>query len=170
MDAGEKVEGRESLAYHEAGHAVVAHLLDIDFGGASLVSEEESAGRVKSRPSPLGFMVYGKHKDRQDERLKRRITASLAGLAARKLLIGEESLSPGAPRGHRDMLDAFDTAAYLTEGRQEETSKLLEQSTSRAEELLREHWSGVDAIATALLERAEMDREQVLAVFEESQS
>lgn len=169
MDAGEEVESRESLAYHEAGHVVAAHLLDIDFGGASLVAEEDSAGRVKKPPSPLGFMVYGKHKDKQDERLKSRVTACLSGLAARKILTGEEALNPGATWGHQDMLDAFDMAAYLTEGQQEETSELLEQSTSRAERLLREHWSGVEAVAAALLEHEELDREKALAVFEESQ-
>lgn len=136
MGAGEEIESRESLAYHEAGHVAAAHLLKIAFGGASLMKEEGSAGRVKKSPSPLGFVVHGEHKDRQDERLENRVAAGLSGLVARKIIAEEDTLNPGTAWGHRDMLDAFDVAAHLTEGRQQETSGLLKRSTSRAEALL----------------------------------
>ena len=39
-------ERRRTIAYHEAGHAVVAFVLKVPFDQISVVSDGESAGRV----------------------------------------------------------------------------------------------------------------------------
>jgi hypothetical protein len=43
---------KQTIAYHEAGHAVVARRLGYPVDGASIVSKEASEGRVKL-PNPM---------------------------------------------------------------------------------------------------------------------
>lgn len=81
------VEDRVKLAYHEAGHAVVAHFLGLVCTSVSIVADEESARRCHV-PLPEGFQP-DEQREGSTEVLEAHLAVTVAGALAVELFNGE---------------------------------------------------------------------------------
>ena len=144
------------VAYHEAGHAVVAHVLGIEVAYVSIVETEGSSGRSIS-PLPEDFDPYA---EGAEEVMKSYLVAGAAGAASEELLTGELSSIRGNDlEGITKLLISL---AGIGAQAQEEGQWALEKAKST----LRDNWESVQALAEALLEHRELDREQIRAVLD----
>ena len=152
----------EAIAHHEAGHAVVARLLRIQFTHASIIEQDESLGRVRThafrKDADPEFMYTSGIKDR----LMREITTCFAGLPAQVRYCGEED-----PEGA-----SADDAVAETLGERlipddEERPLLLAWLRWRAAVMVanENHWPAIAAVAAALLEKKELRQQQVDAIM-----
>ena len=155
---------RKSEAYHEAGHAVTACLLEVAFAKASIQLEEGSgSGRVAQS-------VLKRHKQRAAQAkisaLERRVQVAVAGAAAEGLLRGQ--VDPDWERFSDLDLDLVLTCLDpLTSGvdYEEPFRDFWNQARVRLQEP--ETWKAVGRVAEALLEEPELSQEEVLCYLRE---
>jgi len=150
----------ETTAYHEAGHAVVAHALGLRVETVSVLEDEESLGRA-SIPLPEGFQPDDQGEGSVDL-MERQLTATLAGAAAQRMFTGED-----ADLGGNDERGALSLLMSLGET-SEEMSAVADAADGRAEAILREEWVAVEALAERLLEAGELTGYQAIASIERS--
>ncbi len=148
---------KELAAYHEAGHAVVAHALGVEVEGVSIVQDEGNLGHTTT-PRPDNV-------DSSDEEasadLEKHLITGVAGAASEELFTEELSELPGKDMaGVAKLLMGLEDAGAPVQADSEE-------ALDEAKSILRENWSSVQALAEALLEHEELDREGVLAVIGE---
>jgi hypothetical protein len=144
------VDRLTAVAYHEAGHAVLAYANGFGCQSVSIVPDSTSAGRFDARP--LEQAVRFDHEvDRQTERLARMVgVVFLAGFAAELRLTGIENWN-GADDDRRR---TFDLCMNLR-GPEREVSELFEELLEQANAAVRTHrkWAAIRRIATELVER-----------------
>jgi len=171
---------RRILAYHEGGHALMAHLM-----GSVMELQKVT---IVSRGNALGYAFYLPGEDRYlhtKEELVDGIIVALAGRAAEEVVFGR--VTNGAANDlekvteiARSMVFEWgmsDTVASrtmradnyaLSEAtkrlRDEEQAHLTDGAYEEAVRLLRKHRPALDRIATALLERETLVREELLAL------
>jgi hypothetical protein len=149
----EESERLGRTAYHEGGHAVAAWVVGLETKGASVVPKESSLGRVVYEHVEA-IEVF-------DELLRRHLISSYAGVKAVEILTGQPidpedvNMDPSVQGTDWDMV--MDLVLRLA-GTDEE-QQLLVQERAEAEALcvLKDNWRGVEAVATALLERRNLD-------------
>jgi len=169
---------RRILAYHEAGHALMAHLM-----GSAMELQKVT---IVSRGSALGYAFYLPEEDRYlhtKEELVDAIVIALAGRAAEEVVFGRVT------NGAADYLEKVtsiaramvfewgmaDTVASrtmradnyalpeeTTRLRDSEQARLTDDAYQQALRLLHLHRAPLDRIANALLDRETLVREQVL--------
>ena len=156
-------ETRARIAYHEAGHAVVADILEP--GSVNLISIKATDGHVG------GTVSYRKHPDYTHRLLyqENRILALLAGMAATELLFGEPDLGSHSDvhrakfivARFRDEFSVYGFANVVDpntpEGvRSDAHRRLTEELESyyrRTKRIVAENRRYLDAVAKALLEK-----------------
>ncbi len=147
---------KELAAYHEAGHAVVAHALGVEVEGVSIVQDEGSMGRTTT-PLP-------ENADSTDEEasadLEKHLITGVAGAASEELLTEELSELPGKDMAGvaKVLMGLEDTGAPVQAD--------SEEALDKAKSILHDNWGSVRALAEALLKHEELGREGVLAVLE----
>jgi ATP-dependent Zn protease len=146
---------KELAAYHEAGHAVVAHTLGVEVEGVSIVQDQGSSGHTTT-PRPDNV-------DSSDEEvsadLEKHLITGVAGAASEELLTEELSDLRGKDlEGVAKLLMGLEDAGAPVQADSEE-------ALDKAKSILRDNWGSVQALAEALLEHEELDREGVLAVL-----
>lgn len=135
--------------YHEAGHAVVAHLLGRRVTSVSAMSDDDlAAGRA-------GFTSYAPVDLSRARRatIERSIVIALAGGIAERLM------DPAAPGEDADDLARIAVWSRLVSG--VDPTELR----SRSEKLVREHWPAVEAVADALVWDDHLDGRALRAVL-----
>jgi cell division protease FtsH len=167
------------LAYHEGGHALVSHL----------VGNEPQKATIVARGMALGYVLHLPDEERyletKEELLDWMVTA-LAGRAAEQLVFGR--VTNGAADDlekvtqiARSMIFEWGMGDTVTSrtlkaenyGLSEETKRLRDSEQSRltdrafeeALRLLRTHRAVLDRIASALLERETLSREELVELF-----
>jgi hypothetical protein len=153
-------------AYHEAGHAVTAHVLGRRFTGVAVVAEADPLGRCQYAeernfdPDLPG--MYGGPQIRSV--VEHQIVGYLAGPIAQGILTGEKSWRETSGRG--DIPRAVDLAMYMT-GDIKETEAYLERLWVRTESLLRlpENWGAVRALAAELIEARHIGEERAREII-----
>jgi len=169
---------RRILAYHEGGHALMAHLM-----GSVMELQKVT---IVSRGNALGYAFYLPEEDRYlhtKEELVDRMVVALAGRAAEEVVFGR--VTNGAANDlekvteiARSMVFEWgmsDTVASrtmradnyaLSEAtkrlRDEEQARLTDGAYEEAVRLLRKHRVPLDRIASALLEKETLVREELL--------
>ena len=156
-------ETRARIAYHEAGHAVTADVLEP--GSVNLISIKATDGYVG------GTVSYRKHPDYTHRLLyqENRILALLAGMAATELLFGEPDLGSHSDvhrakfivARFRDEFSVYGFANVVDpntpEGvRSDAHRRLTEELESyyrRTKRIVAENRRYLDAVAKALLEK-----------------
>ena len=186
---------RELTAYHEAGHAVVMHVLpDHDpVTQITIVPRGKAGGMTISLPEEDRSYLSKRYMEDQ-------IVALLGGRVAEKLCLGD--ISTGASNDIQrateiarkmvasyGMSDKIGTVSFesghdevfigrtMTQGRSyseavaaqidEEVKALVQRSYDRCESILRDNRRKLDTVAQYLLEHETMDQEAFLAVFDE---
>jgi cell division protease FtsH len=174
---------RRILAYHEGGHALMAHLM-----GSVMELQKVT---IVSRGNALGYAFYLPEEDRYlhtKEELVDRMVVALAGRAAEEVVFGR--VTNGAANDlekvteiARSMVFEWgmaDTVASRTmradnyalseatkRVRDEEQARLTDGAYEAALQLLRKHRAPLDRVATALLEKETLVRDELLELVED---
>jgi cell division protease FtsH len=171
---------RRILAYHEGGHALMAHLM-----GAAMELQKVT---IVSRGDALGYAFYLPEEDRYlhtKEELIDRMVVALAGRAAEEVVFGR--VTNGAANDlekvteiARSMVFEWGMADSVSSrtlradnyALSEETKRLRDQEQARltdsaygeALRLLEKHRKALDRLAAALLEQETLVRDEVVAL------
>jgi len=158
----------ERNAYHEAGHAVVAHALGRRFTGVTIVPDADAMGRCRYAEArnfdpDLPDMYSGPRIERVVEH---QIMGYLAGPIAEGILTGEKSWRKTG--GNGDVPRAVDLAVYM-KGTIEETEAYLDRLWAQTEELVgrRENWAAIEALAAELREQREVGEGRAREIIDE---
>lgn len=151
---------RERTAYHEAGHAVVGHLLGWQVSYMSIQANASYHGYtafMEPRPPqghaiPVGVVTFDLATGPQhsEEDLPDVLTRGLAGIVAERFLCAHRGVSARPVHLGRDTREARTNVKGYPKERQRE---LLAAAEQRAGQLLMvaDHWRAVDVLAQALL-------------------
>ena len=174
---------RRILAYHEGGHALMAHLM-----GSVMELQKVT---IVSRGNALGYAFYLPEEDRYlhtKEELIDRMIVALAGRAAEEVVFGR--VTNGAANdlekvteiarsmvfewGMADSVssrtlraDNYALSETTKKMRDEEQANLTDGAYEEAVRLLRKHRAPLDRIANALLERETLVRDELQALVED---
>lgn len=146
-------------AYHEAGHAVMAHLCGQIVTAVDVLGDEDLSGSVCS----LRFQDeprWGVDDNIPSVGYEARILCLVAGVAAEAVVTGQRTL-----READDDLDEAVRLALRIVGRCERVVPLLEQALEHAIELLQRHWFAVHKVAGALTCEGRLSGEDVRALL-----
>jgi cell division protease FtsH len=174
---------RRILAYHEGGHALMAHLM-----GSVMELQKVT---IVSRGNALGYAFYLPEEDRYlhtKEELVDRMIVALAGRAAEEVVFGR--VTNGAANdlekvteiaramvfewGMSDMVtsrtmraDNYALSETTKRLRDEEQAHLTDGAYEEAVRLLRKHRAPLDRIAAALLEKETLVRDELQALVQD---
>jgi cell division protease FtsH len=172
---------RRILAYHEGGHALMAHLM-----GAAMELQKVT---IVSRGDALGYAFYLPEEDRYlhtKEELVDRMIVALAGRAAEEVVFGR--VTNGAANDLEKVTDIARSMVFewgmaesvssrtlradnyaLSEEtkrlRDSEQARLTDGAYEEALRLLHKHRAPLDRIAAALLEKETLVRDEVVAIL-----
>jgi cell division protease FtsH len=179
-------EEKRAIATHEAGHAVVAHVLSSD-------RKLEVLSIIKRRDS-LGLLAHSDAEERFTRtagELRGLVAISMGGLAAEELIFGQAGTGPAgdlayATRVAAQMVGSYGMAGTLVsfeavesgpvalgpvanvladEHGRRAVEALLQAARERATSVLSAHRHLVDALVDALLEREELVGDEITAVL-----
>jgi ATP-dependent Zn protease len=144
---------RRAVAFHEAGHAVVAYRLGVEVEYVTIVPDHFARAHVA-----LGdlFWAHGRGSDRAN--LERAIKIDLAGPLAEVRALGRRR------GGRTDYERASGLARYLAGAAGER--EFLRHMERRIRALIECYWSEIERVAAALLERDELRGAEVKDVIE----
>src|SRR6476661_3652775 len=174
---------RRILAFHEGGHALMAHLM-----GSVMELQKVT---IISRGNALGYAFYLPEEDRYlhtKEELVDRMTVALAGRAAEEVVFGR--VTNGAANDLEKVTEIARSMVFewgmsdtvtsrtmradnyaLSEAtkrlRDEEQAHLTDGAYEEAVRLLRKHRAALDRIAGALLEKETLVRDELQALVED---
>jgi cell division protease FtsH len=172
---------RRILAFHEAGHALMAHLM-----GAAMELQKVT---IISRGEALGYAFYTPEEDRYlhtKEELVDRMVVALAGRAAEEVVFGR--VTNGAANDLEKVTDIARSMVFdwgmaetvtsrtlradnyaLSEEtkrlRDSEQALLTDSAYQEALRLLKKHRASLDRLAAALLEKETLVRDEVLELL-----
>ncbi|MEE8046685.1 MAG: cell division protein FtsH, partial [Dehalococcoidia bacterium] len=187
-------EDRKTTAFHEAGHALVAHLMPggSPIGKISIIARGQAGGFTRWQQEDKSYA--------SKEELEAQIAAAMGGRAAEVLKIGNvttgasndfeqataiaremvmrlgmsEKLSHrsfgkrqgGAVFLGREMSEERDYSLKTESIIDDEINRFLREGEERADSLLKSHEKELDGIAEFLLEHETIDAEQFIAIIE----
>lgn len=150
----------EEVAYHEAGHAVVGHLLGLDLVDVDVLADEEGGyGHTNFKP-PAWFERSGRLDDRQREFAESVVITFLAGTIAEARHAGFENWESA---GYD--LDAVVRDWLLLLVPQAEVKDRLNELAAAAARLVDEpvNWAAIERLARALRERRRLSGSDALS-------
>jgi cell division protease FtsH len=167
---------RRVVAYHEAGHALAAELLD----SPSKVEQISIVPRGQS----AGHMIYSDEEEillESRSQLLGRLAVMLAGRAAEEVVIGDVTTGAGddlqratgivttmiTRLGMGDALGLYVSQGDTPAEARDEVKRLLADRYEAARSLLVEHRTLLDRVAEALLEEETLPRSRFLALIED---
>ena len=174
------MEERKRIAYHEAGHAVAAYLLK--------PHEPPVKATIIRHQSALGFVARRPNEERHTmvkEEILGDIQICLAARATEKLFLGIEmngayqdlrqatyfaSLMVGAlgMGGSLYSVAAFGDWRGTERASRDQVERILDEQFQRVTRLLDENRLAVENIAQALLDREELDKDEIREIMESS--
>ena len=177
-------EEREMVAFHETGHLVVMYILHPtdDVFKASIVSRKETLGAVYGQPREE---LYTRNK----ERLLADIKVKLGGYTAEKIRFGTTSdgvaadfngamqlahgmvwkvgMSEAGFVGDFSMIPESQLSESIKEKLNNETNKIINTCLKQVEELLKKEWEIVERFVKELLEKEELEYDEIETIFKE---
>jgi cell division protease FtsH len=173
---------RQMTAFHEAGHAVLGYVLELDdqIQVASIIKRRDTLGVVYRTP------IEERHTELRED-MRRDIIVSLGGLAAEEIWFGDTTGGPASDLrqatyraalmlGMLGMGDGLISYGVLSDNpyaggpisailqdrsNREQIGKLLLECKQEAVELLRRNEPAVRALAERLLEKDEVQGEEI---------
>ncbi|MFH1075546.1 MAG: AAA family ATPase [Pseudomonadota bacterium] len=177
-------EEREMVAFHETGHLVVMYILHPtdDVFKASIISRKETLGAVYGQPREE---LYTRNK----ERLLADIKVKFGGYAAEKMKFGTTSdgvaadfngamklahgmvwkvgMSDAGFVGDYSVIPESQLSESIKEKLNAETSKIITACLKEVEELLKKEWPIVERFVKELLEKEELEYDEIESIFKE---
>ena len=177
---------RQMTAFHEAGHAVLAYILELDdqIQVASIIKRRDTLGVVYRTP------LEERHTELRED-MRRDIVVALGGLAAEEIWFGETTTGPSSDLRHAtyqaavmlgllgmgDNLLSYGVLPQTAMGdgplgailgnpeHRKAIGELLAEATEQAVELLRANEPAVRALSERLLEKDEVAGEELEEVM-----
>jgi ATP-dependent Zn protease len=146
-------------AFHEAGHAVMAHLCGQIVMRVEILGEPEHTGTCTARRLITEREAHGDPAV-PTAAIEARILCLCAGIAAENM-IRDEARAPTDD----DVNEAVGLALRVV-GDCLLVMPFLEEAMEHAESILRRHWRAVEALAEELLERRDLSGPEVRAVID----
>jgi cell division protease FtsH len=169
------------LAYHEGGHALMSHL----------VGNEPQKATIIARGTALGYVLHLPEEERYletTEELNDWMVVALAGRAAEQIVFGRVTNGAASDLEKvtqiaRSMVFEWGMGASVTSRtlradnyalseetkrlRDQEQSQLTDRAYAEALRLLAKHRAALDRVASALLEKETLTREELLELFDD---
>ena len=138
----------EALAHHEAAHAVVSYALDLRFKYVTVLPSEDALGHIRHIRHPKWFKPDIDPSSRAKAYAERHIVTALAGQIGESVFLGKR------PKlGQQVNSEAVDMASLFCGGSDATLEAHLNYCWCMAKALVDLHWSQIQALAAALLER-----------------
>jgi hypothetical protein len=153
-------EAERLTAYHEAGHALMAHLCGQQITEVEIVGDADHAGSVES----LSFTVDPHDEDdagSERDAVERRLKCVLAGTVAEAIVTGRS----GWDESCEDLDIAVRLAMPLVDDC-EDVVPFLEDLGSQIKDDLRAHWDTIEVLVRELLERKSLTGSEVRRIIE----
>jgi hypothetical protein len=142
--AGTKDAYRQRIVQHEAGHFLVAYLLDIPITGYTLSAWESFR---QGRSAQGGVMFAPPQADISSRLLEQYCTVWMAGIAAEKLVYDR------AEGGGEDR-QKLRGVLFIAGKQQQEIVRQENAATLQAKTLIQTHWDAYQALVIAMKDRA----------------
>jgi hypothetical protein len=136
---------RQRIIHHEAGHFLVAYLLEIPITGYTL-SAWESMRQGQSASG--GVMFAPPQIDISSQLLQQYCTVWMAGIAAEKLMYDDKS------QGGSEDRQKLRGVLFIAGNQQQEIVRQENTAALKAKTLIQTNWAAYQALATAMSERA----------------
>lgn len=177
-------EEREMVAFHESGHLVVMYILHPtdDVFKASIISRKDSLGAIYRQPREELYT-------RSKEALLADIKVNLGGYVSEKMHSGTTSngvttdfnntmkiahgmvwkvgMSEAGLVGDYSIIPPTQLSEKLKEKLNAETNKIINTCLKNVEELLEKEWQIVERFAKELLEKEELEYDEIENIFQE---
>jgi len=143
------------IAYHEAGHVVVGHLLGLQLLGTDILPDDEG-GRGHTHFAPPGSWFQpegGRLSARERDLIERVLTTFMAGFAAESRH-GEADVEGSGYDLDQSLREWVSYVADTTQGREVALRGFLERATSIVEGS--QAWAAIEAVAAALLAEGQL--------------
>lgn len=143
---------RQRIIEHEAGHFLVAYLLDIQITGYTLTAWES----FQQGQSAQGGVIFAPPPDEiPNQLLQQYCTVWMAGIAAEKSIYkGEVSRSEGRSEGGTEDLRKLRGVLFLAGRQQQQIVQQENLAILQAKVLIKDHWAAYQALVTAMSNRA----------------
>jgi hypothetical protein len=146
-------------AYHEAGHAVMPYFLGVRLKKVSIVPGKDYVGIVLLEKVVRGLAPEIDTSLRNFDRMEKLARIAIAGSIAQK--IHAPRSHGGASSDHQTVVDI----AFMLNGSSEAANAWIEWLKIRVKDALKTRWVFVDTVARELVKEKELNREQILALF-----
>ena len=177
-------EERSMVAFHETGHLVIMYILHPtdDVFKASIISRKETLGAVYSQPREE---LYTRNK----QRLLADIKVKLGGYAAEKIkfnttsdgvaadfdgamklahnMVWKIGMSDAGYVGDYSVIPESQISESIKEKLNDETGKIIKSCLKEVEELLKKEWQLVERFVNELLEKEELEYDEIEVIFKE---
>ena len=160
VNPGHGTDAERLTAYHEAGHALMAHLCGQQITEVEIVGDADHTGSVHSLSFPPDSSS-GDGPDAERDAIEQRLKCVLAGTVAEAMTSGRMHWD--------DTSEDLDLAVRLAMPLVEDCEMVLpflNEIRSRIESDLRDHWGVVEAIASELLEQKSLPGAEVRRIIE----
>ena len=163
--AGKRVPERTRTAYHESGHALLAHLERIGFRHVTIRPGEDSLGHVLLRPFSEKFRPDLDVNTDVRRRIESRVMLDFAGRCAEQLLV-RGRVRTGFTA---DFSSAVDLASHIHFD-EKLLSSYLDYLWVRTETTLTEppNWKAVESLAVLLLQKETVGYREAKRVLEQA--
>jgi cell division protease FtsH len=176
---------RERVAFHEAGHLVVLY--------TQHPTDDVFKASIKTRGGALGVVYHSPREElytQSRDEVYANIKTALAGFVSEKIkytvtstgacsdfsnamlrasnMVWEYGMSTNGFVGDYTVLQKQNRISDdMKNNLNQETQNIMEKAAHETEEFLRKEWSTVEVFAKALLERNELDYDEIEAIFKE---
>ena len=163
MGGSEEANDPHHSVTHEAGHAVIARVLTLACGGATVVPDYDAGEAGYSITADPWACVSewekrGKVRDNFDAVFHARIIAFMAGAEAEQVLLGATQGGDGDDRDQIELMAVELMAVQLGDG---SWSRIEPRLRAMTRMLVRRHRARIERVAAALLERKTLSREEL---------
>jgi ATP-dependent Zn protease len=152
----------EATAYHEAGHAVIAHALGCKVSPATIIPTIDEHGHVIHANPLRGLQRLDIDiSDRARLRAEKAISICFAGPLA------QQQFRPRSWRRHHAQSDygqIIDLAQRLC-GSDEEVTAFVRWRELVARDMVRQHWPAIERVASLLLERQQAGADEIVTAI-----
>jgi ATP-dependent Zn protease len=164
MPAATRRNARYSIAVHEAGHAVIAHVLGMLPQSATAVADHECGGHVIiPEPNAIQYAWDQRGIWRDFEWIvRRRILAYMAGREAAEELMGDHQMLDEDDRYWIVRMFWLLPMGDMNDAKMRKRARACEaRMRKRARVLVRRHRLSIERVATALMEADIINGEQI---------
>jgi cell division protease FtsH len=176
---------RERVAFHEAGHLVVLY--------TQHPTDDVFKASIKTRGGALGVVYHSPREElytQSRDEVYANVKTALAGFVSEKIkysitstgacsdfsnamlrasnMVWEYGMSSNGFVGDYTVLQKQNRISDdMKNNLNQETQNIMEKAAHETEEFLRKEWSTVEVFAKALLDREELDYDEIEAIFKE---